>query len=416
MFALVDCNNFYASCERLFRPDLRNKPIAVLSNNDGCAIARSEEAKALGIPMGAPAFKIRHLKAHGLITMSCNFPLYADLSNRVMQTLKDESPDVSVYSIDEAFINLKKIKDPLNFALSIKKIVERNTGISISIGIGPTKTLSKAANRYAKKNKNKTNHVYVVDKNCTHLLNTMDTQDIWGIAQGLGKRLALCNIFTATDLSRMEPYEARKLGGVGLERIVRELKGISCLSFDETPSGTKSIMVSRTFGRLQTHFEGLSQSISMFAARVSEKARSKRREGQYVTIFLRTNKHRKQDRQYHASLSTSLKHPSADTRDIGHAALHLLKKIYKPGFNYSKAGVLLTALTPKEGRQFNLLSQPRIKSDELMDAIDKINFINGKETIRFAASGVHRKWKMNQNNLSPAYTTRWSDLPKVLIK
>jgi len=151
MFALVDCNNFYASCERLFRPDLRNKPIAVLSNNDGCAIARSEEAKALGIPMGAPAFKIRHLKAHGLITMSCNFPLYADLSNRVMQTLKDESPDVSVYSIDEAFINLKKTKDPLNFALSIKKIVERNTGISISIGIGPTKTLSKAANRYAKK-------------------------------------------------------------------------------------------------------------------------------------------------------------------------------------------------------------------------------------------------------------------------
>jgi DNA polymerase V len=419
MFALIDCNNFYASCERLFRPDLRDKPIVVLSNNDGCVIARSNESKALGIPMGAPYFQIKGLcSQHKIQTFSSNYTLYGDLSQRVMSTIEAAWPEMEIYSIDEAFLNLSSLPPDKreSFCNALQKKILKDTGIPTSIGIGETKTLAKIANHCCKKIFKIP--VFDVTLRKEFILKQIAIGDVWGVGRQWTKKLQACGIATAYDLSRCNAHVLKKQFNVVLMRTALELQGMACADL-EVPVAKQSIMSSKSFGQMQTDFEAIAQSLSSHCARAVEKLRAQGSNAKGLYVFVHTNRHREDLAQYYKSIAVNFIHPTDDLRIITAFAKKCLARIFKAGFQYKKAGVCLEGLSPKGARQLDLFHQPDDEklnhSEKFMTVFDNINAKYGSHTIRLAAEGYSKPWAMRAEMKSPAYTTRWADLPLVKL-
>lgn len=423
MIALLDCNNFYCSCERVFRPDLEKKPVAVLSNNDGCLISRSQEVKALGIPMAAPLHKYRRLiEQENVHLFSANFVLYGDLSGRVMNTLMEFAPAVEVYSIDEAFFDLSHLKpaELVPFCQELRKTIRQWTGIPVSIGIGPTKTLAKLANRIAKK-RSDCNDVYaLMDPAGYHYeFSQCDVISVWGIGYRLAQRLREKNIRTVWDLVQCPADWVRKEGGVVLERTLRELRGISCIPIELGNPYRQQIMVTRSFGRDVNNLDELKAAVTTFAVRAGEKLRRQNCKAQALTVFARTSPYKDPDEQYSNGKTLKLDQPTDDTRDLIDAAIRGLTTLFEPGFLYKKAGVMLNDIVPDNLVQPSLFAPPsakhRVEPDSgISKTIDEINAIMGFNTLRFAVMDIGSNWRMNQNHRSPKYTTSWKDLPSVL--
>ncbi len=415
-YALVDCNSFYASCERVFRPDLKNRPIVVLSNNDGCVVALSKEAKGIGVKMCEPWFKIKNsFTSQGGVAFSSNYELYADISSRVMQTLEHSAPKIEIYSIDEAFLDLGGINhctDLEKFGYECQEKVKQWTGMPVRVGIGPTKTLAKAASYGAKKYTGTGGVVDLSEKRRQRkLLSIMPIEEIWGVGSRLKKHLNRMGITTALELADTDTKLIRRRFSIVLERTVMELRGHPCIGLEEHPATKKEIVVSRTFSQKVTTLESINEAVSDYAARASEKLR---RENQYcrvVSVFARTNPFRLQDQQYSNILSCKLNLPTNDTRDILHTTKMLSRRVYKKGYNFIKAGVMLSDFYDKGVYQsdFFIPDSKRPKSEKLMKMIDKIN-ANGKNKITFAAQGIRKPWSMQRHFQSPKYTTNWDDL------
>lgn len=419
VFALVDCNNFYASCEKLFRPDLKDTPVVVLSNNDGCVVARSREAKSLGIKMGVPVFQIKaEMQRHGILAFSSNYALYADLSSRVMRTLEEMAPRVEVYSIDEAFLDLTGIESAISlveFGQQVRERIGHWIGISVCVGIAPTKTLAKLANHAAKKYPATQGVVDLTNPDRQRrLLALVPVDDVWGVGRRLSKRLNALGITTALDLANASPRAIRDQFSVVLERTVRELNGESCIELEEIPPTKKQIVCSRSFGVKVTHFEFLREAICEYATRATEKLRKEQQQAKVMTVFIRTSPFKDNEPQYSNSASGELLIPSCDTRDFIELANHLLKRIWKDGFRYAKAGVMLSDFYDPGMFQPGLFDDvsTRSNSQQLMSVLDTINQ-SGAGKVFFAGQGTKKDWSMKREHLSPAYTTRWDQLPRV---
>lgn len=420
IFALVDCNNFYASCERVFNPKLKRKPVVVLSNNDGCIVARSNEAKALGIKMGVPFFKVRDIiEKNNVSYFSSNYALYADMSKRVMDTLSKFTPNIEVYSIDEAFISLQSLTndDLTSYGTRIRNEIFKNTGLPVSIGIAETKTLSKIANEFCKKNE-KLNGVFdiTVFKDKSKLLSRVPVIDVWGIGKALGRYFMSKGILSAKDFTSIDPEVIRKkMGVVGL-RAQHELKGISCIQLDEIRHPKKEIISSRSFGRYVTKIADLEEAVSQYTCRALEKLRMQRSLANYIYVFIQTNHHKLNDIQHSEGRFAALPYASSYTPDFIHAARKLLQKIYKPGINYIKAGVMLSGIVPDDSLQMCIDdSLDHEKRKSLMESIDMINKISGRDTVKFASSGIRQDWQMKMSFRSRRYTTNWSELMTVKL-
>ena len=419
VFALVDCNNFYASCEKLFRPDLKDTPVVVLSNNDGCVVARSREAKLLGIKMGVPVFQIKaEMQRHGILAFSSNYALYADLSSRVMRTLEDMAPRVEVYSIDEAFLDLTGIESAISlveFGQQVRERIGHWIGITVCVGIAPTKTLAKLANHAAKKYPATQGVVDLTNPDRQRrLLALVPVDDVWGVGRRLTKRLNALGITTALDLANASPRAIRDQFSVVLERTVRELNGESCIELEEIPPTKKQIVCSRSFGVKVTHFELLREAVCEYATRATEKLRKEQQQAKVLTVFIRTSPFKDNEPQYSNSASGELLLPSCDTRDFIELANHLLKRIWKDGFRYAKAGVMLSDFYDPGMFQPGLFDDvsTRSNSQQLMSVLDTINQ-SGAGKVFFAGQGTKKDWSMKREHLSPAYTTRWDQLPRV---
>ncbi|HHF2866964.1 TPA: translesion error-prone DNA polymerase V subunit UmuC [Vibrio alginolyticus] len=419
VFALVDCNNFYASCEKLFRPDLKDTPVVVLSNNDGCVVARSREAKSLGIKMGVPAFQIKaEMQRHGILAFSSNYALYADLSSRVMRTLEEMAPRVEVYSIDEAFLDLTGIESAISlveFGQQVRERIGHWIGITVCVGIAPTKTLAKLANHAAKKYPATQGVVDLTNPDRQRrLLALVPVDDVWGVGRRLSRRLNVLGITTALDLANASPRAIRDQFSVVLERTVRELNGESCIELEEIPPTKKQIVCSRSFGVKVTQFELLREAVCEYATRATEKLRKKQQQAKVLTVFIRTSPFKDNEPQYSNSASGELLIPSCDTRDFIELANHLLKRIWKDGFRYAKAGVMLSDFYDPGMFQPGLFDDvsTRSNSQQLMSVLDTINQ-SGAGTVFFAGQGTKKDWSMKREHLSPAYTTRWDQLPRV---
>jgi DNA polymerase V len=417
LFALIDCNNFYVSCERLFQPMLHGKPVVVLSNNDGCVIARSDEAKALGIPMGLPAFKLADLvKEHSIEVFSSNYTLYGDLSARVMTTLTQWTPDVEIYSIDEAFLQLSPLSlDALTaYGQTIRATIHQWTGIPVSIGIGPTKTLAKLANRRAKRSPEAQGVIALTAPGeIEAILSQTPIEDIWGIGPGYTRRLHAHEIRTALQLRDVnDRWVRQELGIVGL-RLVWELRGISCLPLERCPPPKQSVMVSRSFGRPITTLIDMREAVATYMTRAAEKLRRHHVAAGVLTVFLMTNRFTDEP-QYSNSVTLPLPVATQDTADLIQYALQGIEQLFREGYRYQKAGVILTALVPAHQVQTHLFDQQdRERSKRLMAAIDTINREWGSGTIRYAAVGLRPAWMMRCARRSPRYTTRWEELAVV---
>ena len=419
VFALVDCNNFYASCEKLFRPDLKDTPVVVLSNNDGCVVARSREAKLLGIKMGVPVFQIKaEMQRHGILAFSSNYALYADLSSRVMRTLEEMAPRVEVYSIDEAFLDLTGIESVLSlveFGQQVRERIGHWIGITVCVGIAPTKTLAKLANHAAKKYPATQGVVDLTNPDRQRrLLALVPVDDVWGVGRRLSKRLNALGITTALDLANASPRAIREQFSVVLERTVRELNGESCIELEEIPPTKKQIVCSRSFGVKVTQFELLREAVCEYASRATEKLRKEQQQAKVLTVFIRTSPFKDNEPQYSNSASGELLIPSSDTRDFIELANHLLKRIWKDGFRYAKAGVMLSDFYDPGMFQPGLFDDvsTRSNSQQLMSVLDTINQ-SGAGKVFFAGQGTKKDWSMKRELLSPAYTTRWDQLPGV---
>jgi len=419
VFALVDCNNFYASCEKLFRPDLKDTPVVVLSNNDGCVVARSREAKLLGIKMGVPVFQIKaEMQRHGILAFSSNYALYADLSSRVMRTLEEMAPRVEVYSIDEAFLDLTGIESVISlveFGQQVRERIGHWIGITVCVGIAPTKTLAKLANHAAKKYPATQGVVDLTNPDRQRrLLALVPVDDVWGVGRRLSKRLNALGITTALDLANASPRAIRDQFSVVLERTVRELNGESCIELEEIPPTKKQIVCSRSFGEKVTHFELLREAVCEYATRATEKLRKEQQQAKVMTVFIRTSPFKDNEPQYSNSASGELLIPSCDTRDFIELANHLLKRIWKDGFRYAKAGVMLSDFYDPGMFQPGLFDDVSIRSNsqQLMSVLDTINQ-SGAGKVFFAGQGTKKDWSMKREHLSPAYTTRWDQLPRV---
>ncbi|MDF5628503.1 translesion error-prone DNA polymerase V subunit UmuC [Vibrio parahaemolyticus] len=419
VFALVDCNNFYASCEKLFRPDLKDTPVVVLSNNDGCVVARSREAKLLGIKMGVPVFQIKaEMQRHGILAFSSNYALYADLSSRVMRTLEEMAPRVEVYSIDEAFLDLTGIESAISlveFGQQVRERIGHWIGITVCVGIAPTKTLAKLANHAAKKYPATQGVVDLTNPDRQRrLLALVPVDDVWGVGKRLSKRLNTLGITTALDLANASPRAIRDQFSVVLERTVRELNGESCIELEEIPPTKKQIVCSRSFGVKVTQFELLREAVCEYATRATEKLRKEQQQAKVMTVFIRTSPFKDNEPQYSNSASGELLIPSCDTRDFIELANHLLKRIWKDGFRYAKAGVMLSDFYDPGMFQPGLFDDvsTRSNSQQLMSVLDTINQ-SGAGKVFFAGQGTKKDWSMKREHLSPAYTTRWDQLPRV---
>ena len=416
MIALVDCNNFYASCERIFRPHLEKKPVAVLSNNDGCVIARSNESKSLGLKMGEPIFKKRYLvDRHKIHLFSSNFALYGDISKRVFDIVARDVPAYEIYSIDEAFLDFSGIKDPYNYAIHLRDKVRRWTGVPISIGISYTKTLSKVAGHIAKKSDDGV--CYLKDKSqISDILGKLPLDEIWGVGVRYAMKLKKYGIHTASDLLECDETWVRKMMNVVGLRMVRELKCIPHFNLEEDRSMKKSICTSRSFSVEVKEYSRMSEYVSMFASRCSEKLRSEQACARSISVFMYTNRFRPRARQYSGYFSMDFHTAASDSITVTKLAIECLKKIFRSGYSYKKAGVTLSGIVPRNQVQLSLFdSSDRKKSDKLMETMDAINGNMGRDILKLSSSGINNKWKIGKERLSPCYTTRWSDILKIRV-
>lgn len=416
MYALVDCNSCYASCEQIFRPDLRDKPVVVLSNNDGCIIARSKEAKALGIPDLDAYFKLAPLLRNNKVHIfSANFTLYGDVSHRVMTTLKQYSPEVEVYSIDEMFLYLSGMGDwnLKTFAQEIKKTVWKEVRMPVCVGIAPSKTLSKLANHAAKKIP-QANGVCVLDTagKWRWVLRRMPVNKVWGVGAAFSKKLNGLSIYSAYDLASADPKRLRQQFNVNIERTINELNGIACIALDEQPPAKKNIFCTRSFGDKPCELKPIEDAVSAYAARAAEKLRAQNHYVKTLQVFINTSPF--EPDYYSRSVIVKLPYGSNDTRMIAGAAKRAVKQIFIPGKRYLKAGVGLIDLHDKRFMQSDLFQagQP-IQAEQLMSVMDKINQRYGQGASFLAAEGSKKRWRMRQNFLSPCYTTRWADIPSI---
>lgn len=419
MFALVDCNNFYASCERVFRPDLNGKPIVVLSNNDGCVIARSNEAKAIGIPMGAPAFQFEELfQENNVAVFSANFALYGDMSQRVMSILSEHCPRVEIYSIDEAFLDFKGMHyfDLKNYSQTMCQKVIKGTGIPISIGIAATRSLAKVANRIAKKFPQQTQGVHIIDTEEKRIkaLKWLAVGDVWGIGRQHSKRLQAIGVKTAYDFTQLNDSWIKKhLSIVGL-RLKRDLEGEVTIQAEEVTS-KKNIATTRSFEKNYTKIEELAERVSTFAFSCSEKLRAQRSHCNTLLLFLHTNGNRKDLPQYHKSIVLKLPFPTHSAIELAKFSNIALKKIFKSGFHYKKAGLIVMNFTPENEQQLSLFENNNPRHIALMKTVDLINKSFGSQKVRLAAQDQKRVWKMKQEKLSPRYTTKLSDIITIRV-
>lgn len=415
MIALVDCNNFYASCERVFNPSLVGQPVIVLSNNDGCVVARSNEAKAVGIKMGVPAFEVKELiSRHNVAVFSSNYTLYGDMSNRVMSTVRGFTPNLEIYSIDEAFLDFSGFEaiGLLDQATSMRKVVFQNTGIPVSIGIASTKTLAKIANRVVKKKKLPDGVLFLQDERYVkRALQITEIEDVWGVGRRYAKKLRYYGINTAYDLTlKSDSWVKKELSVVGL-RMVKELRGEPCLDLDLVRKAKKSIVTSRSFGSLINDYTSLAEAVANFAAACAAKLRLEGSRCSLVTVFITTNPFRENDPQYSNGLTVSLSTPSNYTPEIIDTALKALKAIFLKGYRYKKAGVMVSAITPDTDVQLSLFSSRNISKEiALMNTLDYLNNRYGRNALRIASQGYSTSWKLKQEKISPAYTTNISDI------
>ena len=421
-FALVDVNNFYVSCERVFQPRLETVPMVVLSNNDGCAVARSNEVKALGVKMGTPWFKMKDLaRQHGILAFSSNYTLYGDMSNRVVSILRDFSPDMEVYSIDESFLHIERVAHLYGGVVAmgqqIRGRIKQWTGLPVCVGVGPTKTLSKLANHIAKKNAVFEGVCDLYSLSRTERQRWMaqiEVGEVWGVGRRINQRLGAMGIQTVLELRNASPKEIRAQFGVVLERTCEELRGISCLDLEDVAPAKKQIMSSRSFGAPVERIEELQEAVASYVERAAEKLRRQGSESGAVYVFLETNRFKEQEPQYNAGKTIPLAVPSDDTRLLIQAAMRGLKTIFRPGYRYKKAGIMLTLLSGKGERQETLFDNPveNARSSRLMAAMDAANREFGRDTLHSAATGVTKRWAMRSENRSPHFTTRWEDLPE----
>jgi len=423
MRAIVDCNSFYCSAERVFRPDLLNKPVVVLSNNDGCIISRSDEAKALGVGMAGPYFLAKPLiDKHQIATFSSNYNLYGDMSMRVMDTLRTLSPSVEVYSVDEAFLDLGHIdaKDIADYSLHIRETVEQWTGISVSIGVAPTKTLAKMANNIAKKDKKASNCVSVLSTQQEQRIALQQTRvsGIWGVGRAYADKLLNMGIISAWELRNMsEEWAYKHLGGVVGARLIKELRGEPCIEMKNPLETKKMIATTRMFGEPVNNIEAVKEAIATYTSRAAEKLRRQQSAASTVSIFMVTKEQDHNiDFNYGASIGSHVNLPAATsiTHEMIKPALRLVDRLYETGTWYKKAGVMLSGLVPDDSIQANLFSsETKNGSRLLMGMIDNVNFSMRNDVLKFAASGTTRDWKMRQELRSPRYTSRWDELFEV---
>ena len=420
ILALVDCNSFYASCEQVFRPDLLGRAVVVLSNNDGCVVARSREAKALGIAMGEPWFQVRRRLdgARPVSALSSNYALYADMSNRVMRLLARFAPRQEVYSIDECFLDLTGLADPSAIAHGIRATVPRWTGLPVCVGLGPTKTLAKLANRLAKQDADGDgvcDLATLSEVDLDRRLAEIPVGDIWGVGPRIAARLTALGVTTALALKQADSAWLRTHFSVVLARTALELRGVPCLDVEDVTPDKQQIQCSRSFGMPVTTFETLGEAVTTYVARAAEKLRAQQSEAGMVSVMIRTNLFRSDEPQYSNSLVLPLREPAADTRRLARTARHGLRRLYRPGFRYAKAGVALLALSPAGERQGDLFGDPgrRDRGERLMAVMDRINRSYGRGTLVLGGAGLNKPWAMRQSIRSPHYTTRWDELAVV---
>ena len=415
--ALVDCNNFYASCERVFQPGLRGKPVVVLSNNDGCVIARSNEAKALGITMGEPWHVCRvRVDTHGVIVRSSNYTLYGDMSARVMRTLAGFTPDLEIYSIDEAFLGLGGFEMRLHpHAAELRRTVLQWTGIPVSVGIAATKTLAKAANRRAKKDAGTGGVCILLDDVAIDAqLAAMELEDLWGVGHRIADGLAQLGITNALMLKQADPKFIRERFSVVLERTVMELCGVPCIALEEAPPDRKSIMASRSFGKMVETRQQMEEAVATYTARAAEKLRRQHLACARLVVFVQTNRFRPQDRQYAREQAVNLPVATADTAKLIAAAERGLAAIWRDGLRYKKAGVMLLDLACADTVQGGLFDAPDdARAIARMRAVDALNLRYGHDTVTYAATGTRRAWKLRREFISPRYSTSWDELLSV---
>ena len=417
MFGLLDCNNFYASCERVFNPSLNGVPVVVLSNNDGCVIARSAEAKALGIPMGEPAYKLKELiEQHHVAVFSSNYVLYGDMSGRVMSILSSFVPEMEVYSIDEAFLHFDGFEkiDLKEYGTKIVQTVTRGTGIPVSLGVAETKTLAKAANRFAKKYPAyKGVCIIDSDEKREKALKLLAIEDVWGIGRRISKKLHYYSINTAWDFTQRSKSWIRHTLGVNGERTWLELRGVPCLEMDR-PASKKSICTSRSFGERLTTYEPVAEAVANFAASCAEKLRRQHSQAAVLMVFLHTNPFAENQPQYSNQVVVQLPVPTSDTPELIRYALRGLKSIFAEGYRFKKAGVIVSEITPERPMQLNLFDdRDREKFQKVMLVMDSLNASYGRQKVKIAAQGFDRKLKLKNEKLSPCYTTRLSDVMEV---
>ena len=416
MFGLVDGNNFYASCERAFKPELQGVPVCVLSNNDGCVIARSQECKELGVGMGQPIHEVSPALRRQLRIFSANFALYGDLSGRVVSILRDQFARVEVYSIDESFVDFQGIRAEQReqVATEVRARIRQWVGIPCCVGIGPTKTLSKLANKVAKK----TPHGVVTVLSGDPVLDRFPVEDVWGVGRRLTARLGAEGILTAADLCRADPETLRARYGVVLARTQRELQGIPCTDLEDNEPDRKQIVVSRSFGREVVALEDLQQAVATFAQRACEKLRARSLQANGVWVWCNTNPFKPDAPQYHPSGAMPLIAPTSDTREVLRLAQHLVRAMYRQGYRYKKAGVGLLDLTHGDHQQGDLFAQADPRSKSLMEVMDRANARFGRGALGLASSAWRPRkgalerplWGMNQTALSGRYTTSWHEL------
>lgn len=416
--ALIDGNNFYVSCERVFNPKLEGTPVVVLSNNDGCAVARSNEAKALGIKMGTPWFQMRDLaRQHGIVALSSNYALYADMSNRMMAILAQFSPEQEIYSIDECFLGLEGFEhhDLVEYGQRMRKQVRQWVGIPVCIGIAKTKTLAKLANHCAKKGLAGTEGVCdfgrMSDAELSKLFAGIEVGEVWGIGRQLTNKLAGLNITTVEDLRQADGSMLGEQFSVTVERTVAELNAVPCIELEQEAPNKQQIQSSRSFGSYVHELEQLMEAVASYIAIAAEKLRTQGSLAGMVQVYIRTNPH-KNAPQYQRGLTIPLPEASDDTLRLTRAALWGLKRIYKPGYAYQKAGVALLNLADAATSQMDLFSKGR-DNTKLMQVMDRINGIWGRGTLRSAAEGIEKSWKMKRERVSPGYTTCWGQEPVV---
>ncbi len=425
IFALVDCNNFYVSCERVFNPKLENKPVVVLSNNDGCAISLSNEAKKIGLTRAMPIFRLKNVvEKYDVQVCSSNYSLYGDMSRRVMEALNHFSPHVEIYSIDEAFVlltgNNKKETDYVSgiteYAKKMSRTIYQWTGIPVSVGLGSTKTLAKLANHIAKKNPQYDSVFNTTDyPDIDQLLNSIDVTKIWGVGRRYANMLKQNNINTAYDLKNAEDkWIKKRMTIVGL-RTVWELRGISCLSLEEVVPAKQAIVCSRSFGKPIEAKADLQESVATFVSRAAEKLRKQQSLCSVVSVFLETNRFKPKEAQYSNSILIRLPQPTAHTPELSYHVRKGMEKIFKPGYKYKRSGVMLMGIVATKTVQFDFFIPPDKKKQKLMDTIDKINNKFGRDTVRCLATGVKQNWRMRQELLSSRFTTKWDEMLKISI-